>query len=370
MMYSTHLDQVPETPSLVPLNPVWTITVRDISTGSTARTLTVAVAGLGTVYTWTESARTTAPEFTSSYTYDGDTLTVTLATSAAHGAEYVFTTTYSDSAVSLATVLTYVAGEPSLLAQNPVKDAQDVSPLASVLFDIGMASPVALVGVRLLLNGEVAYDTGSEFTRPDYEGRAVVSPRFVSINVNWRRNFNEGQPVDVEATIRCRSPSSAIVYKTYQWRFFVAKRRTVVTQLPAVTAIDLPAARGIVEVFRTAGIASVKPPASTVPSALLLFYAVQNSGLSSLAPYLPGAQVLELETPALRAVDLVAPVTGYANLIAVEPFFEVFLRELVIDGTALPQEVEMLERAWRANTPTNRIAAVAAALLYAFPVST
>jgi hypothetical protein len=223
--------------------------------------------------------------------------------------------------------------------------------------------------VQLSINHAAAYNSASGFTRPDYEGRPVVSAKFASINANWRRAFAEGQQVVVAAVVGFETPSSATVYKTYSWKFYVAKKRTVITRLPAITSVDLPAARGIIEVFRTTGIASVKPPASTVPSALLLFYAVQHSGLSSLAPYLPGAALLSLETATLRAADLVSPTAGYANLISVEPFFEVFLRELVTDGTALPQEVELLERAWRDNTPTNRIAAVAAALLYAFPVS-
>lgn len=368
-MYATTLEQVPEDHSLVPLHPVWTITVRDIVPATTSRTLTVSVAGLGTVYTWTESTQTTDPAFSSSYTYDGNILTVTLSTVAAPGAEYVVTTAYIDSYGGITRVFTYVAGEPTVVAKNPVNDAQDVSPIASVLFDIGVAAPLSINWVHVTINDEEAYDSGSGFTRPDYEGRAVVSDKFASINTNWRRAFDEGQPVIVDAVVGFQTSTSATVYKTYSWKFYVAKKRTVITRLPAITSVDLPAARGIIEVFRTTGIASVKPPSSTVPSALLLFYAVQHSGLSSLAPYLPGAAILSLETSTLRAADLISPLAGYANLISVEPFFEVFLRELVSDGAALPQEVELLERAWRDNTPTNRIAAVAAALLYAFPVS-
>lgn len=368
-MYSTSLTQAPEHLSLVPLNPTWTITVRDITPGTTARTLTVAISGIGTIYTWTESGQTTTPGFVSSYTYDGSTLTVALSTVTTQGTEFAFSTTYTDSLGVAAGASTYVAGEPSVVAQNPVNEAQDVSPLSSVLFDIGMTAPLDIVDAQVWISDVAAYDSVTGFSRPDYEGRAVMSARFASINANWRRAFDEDRPVNVKAVVGFKTSTSVRVQQTYEWKFNVAKMRTIVTRIPAFTAVDAPAARGIVEVFRTAGIAAVKPPTSTAPSALLLFYAVQHSGLSSLAPYLPGAGLLIPETSALRGGDLISPTAGYANLIAVEPFFEIFLRELVSDGAALPQEVEFLERAWRERTPVNRIAAVAAALLYAFPVS-
>lgn len=366
---SLDLKQTPEDLSLVPLLPVWTITVTEITPGSTSRQLLVDIAGFGTVYTWTELVQTTSPGFTATYAYDGTTLVVTLSTTSTQGQQYSFTTTYSDSTDIKTIYRTYLAGEPSVLTQSPPDMSADVSKSASVLFNLSTTTALPIVSVMMFINDNVAYDSPSGFIRPDFEGSALLTSKLLTMNVGWRRDFDEASRVMVSVMVGFQNSPGPVVYGTYEWEFYVARSRTPISNAVLQnTPVDVPAQRGIFEAFRAAGISSVRPAQSTASASVLLFYAVQHSGLSSLAPYLPGANLLAVETGNLRRGDILPPDQGYANLLDVVPFFEVFLRELVADGAALHEEAALLSRTWNSDTPTNRIAAVAAALLYAFPV--
>ena len=367
------LKQAPDNLTLIPLSAQWVVRVLDIAPAATARTLAISVAGVGVVYSWTNGVEVVTAPYSAAYTYDGTNLVVTLSRNAVAGQGFVMTTSYSDSLSSDSFTRSYVAGEVVLLAQSPASQAQDVSRATSVLFDAAPRVPLLLDNVTLFIDSDTAwssYAPDGGFTRPDYSGRALYTQSLVSLNTSWRRRFNEESSVRVQVQVGVRTISSVVVYKTYDWTFTTARARTALlnTDLQR-TPVDIPSGRGIIEVFRSAGIAAVRTERSTASAAVLLLYAVQHSGLSSIAPYLPGASALSAEVGTLQASDIMSPDAGYAYLQTIEPFFDVFLQELVSGGSALYEEAELLSRTWNAGTPVNRIAAVAAALLYAFPLA-
>ena len=241
---------------------------------------------------------------------------------------------------------------------------------SSVLFNLSSFAPLEVTAATLYINGTFAYDSASGFERPDFTGSALLTSELASINAISRRKFDENTDVEVSAVVTFASGGVLSVQYPYTWTFRTTYTRTVVSDAALqITPVDRPNGRGLIEAFRTSESQALHAEGSTASTAVLMFYAVQNSGLSSLAPYLPGAEFLAPEVDKLQPRDLVLPEVAYAALLPIAPFFEAFVREVIVMGQALVEEAELLLRAWESQDPRNRVAAVAAALLYALPVT-
>jgi hypothetical protein len=369
----TSLSQSPADKTLVSLAPVWTVTVTGIGVGATSRTLFVSRSGVGQIFSWIEGVVVTDPTFLSSVSFTGTDLTVilTLATPPTAG-EYVgFLTSYSDTGTpGLSLTRDHIAGEVTTLAQNPAPQSQDVSRRSAVLFDASTSLPLMFYAARIYVDDVEAFATTYGFSRPDYEGQSSFSADLLAVTVQSRRSFDQEQTVPVAVEVDVKTAAPLVVTHRVEWVFTTAYERTPITDSTLLnTAVDRPAKRGLVEMFRTAGLAAVRAPTSSASSAVLLFYAVQQSSLSSLTSYLPGASLLAPEAALLLPRDIVGPETAYEKFDAVLPFFEIYLSELVTMGLILPEEEAYLGRAWASNVPADRVGAVAASLLYAFPVA-
>lgn len=369
----TSLSQSPADKTLVSLSPLWSVTVTDIGAGATSRTLQVIRTGVGLIYSWVDGVITTDPSFVSSTTFTGTVLSVQLSLTAPPAAgDYVgFTTAYSDTLTpGLSLVRDHIVGEVNVLAQSPAPQAADVSRQPTILFDATVSLPLLFNAARLYVNGDPAFSTAYGFDRPDYEGLSTFTTSLLALRAQSRRRFDQEQNVVLLMEVDVKTAAPLVVTKAFQWTITTTYQRTPIIDSTLLhTLVDRPANRGLLEMFRTAGLAAVRPPTSTASSAVLLFYAVQQSSLRSLVSYLPGSALLAPEAALLLPRDVVGPETAYEKFSAVLPFFEVYLSELVNTGYLLREEEALLLRAWESNVPADRVGAVAASLLYAFPVA-
>jgi hypothetical protein len=370
----TTLTQIPADKQLVGRSPTWTIRVEAIAPSSAplSRTLSVFRAGTGVIYTAVNGVTTFIhPAFVESVTYSGVLLEVQLqlVAAAAQGEEFSFTTTYTDSApTNLSVIRQHLAGDVLVLAQSPRPAELDVAPTSPILFTLSSAAPLNIESAKITVDGVIAYDAPSGFTRPDFFGRVLLSPTLLTTNVSGRRHFRDDEPVDVDVEVRFKSAGVLVAKRSYSWAFNPAFLQTTTFDASLqVTALDIPSPRGLIETFRQALLAALRPPRSTASFAVLLFYAVQASGLASIAGYLPSASRLQREVSRLHAGDLASPEVAHAHILPVVPLFEIFLREVVTMRQALPEEAELLLRAWETGDASNRLAAASAALLYAIP---
>lgn len=372
----TTLTQTPPDKLLVDRSPTWSIRVEGISPLSTpgSRTLSVSRAGTGVIYTAVNGVTTFLhPTFSVAVAYSGTVLDVQLqlTSPAVQGEAFIFTTTYADSATSTLTVArSHLAGDALLLARSPTPGATQVSPTSPVLLTVSTSSPLSIESAQVVIDGSVAYDSFTGFVRPDFSGSSFLISSLLSLNVSSRRHFPEDEPVDVSVEVGFKSSSALIATRTYAWSFNpVFDQTTTRDAALQLTNLDYSNARALTETFRQAALNALRPPQSTASFAVLLFYAVQVSSLASIAGYLPDAARLRAEVSRLQAKDLVSPETAYESVAPVAPLFELFLRELVAIGQALPEEAELLLRAWESQGASNRLGAVAAALLYAIPLA-
>lgn len=258
----------------------------------------------------------------------------------------------------------------TVLTKNPLASEQDVAQNTPVSFTLTYPKPpLTLQTLTLLIDGEVAFDLATGFTRPDFSGVSFAANGIISLQTKRLRKFNQGQRVPVSIAADFFDGVTVSPW-TYAWSFDTTYFRTVTrdARLQA-TNLDLTNPRAVIETFRQAMLNALLPARSTASFSVLLLYAVQNSGLSSIVTYLPDSAALAAEFSRLQAGDLVTPEAAYAALSPVTPLFEIFMREIVTIGQALPEEAELLLRAWETGEAVNRVGAAAAGLLYAVPLA-
>lgn len=350
------------------------IRVEGVDFGQQTKLLEVTSQAEGAVYSWADGVITVSPTWSQTTEQGADTLEVELTRLAEPlpGDVDEFTITYSDdSTPSIEAVRRYCYCDLTFLARNPVPDQVDVPLTTSMVMAVQAAGQITFVSGDLYLNGELVSDIKTNgFLRPDYTGRVVVMGPAFYASLQRRRAFPEGTPIKVQWDVRVTPDSEELFTAQLTWTFYTVRRATVL-QDPALqrTALDVPSPIGMIEIFRQAALDALCPANSRAAPAVMFYAAVQRSSLETLGPLLPNAQALAAETPHLRAIDLVSPITVSAKLATVEIFWPSLLQVLIREALLAPEVADLLDRAWRSGIPADRGGAAAAALLYAVQAS-
>lgn len=254
----------------------------------------------------------------------------------------------------------------TVLAQSPAPEQTQVPTRTALLFDATPVPGYSLVDVQCFLDDVPVLDENWQFVRPEFEGVLYLTPSLVALKVVPRRAFSEGTAVSVRVVLGLRSNINEETSHTVSWMFHTAQRVTPLRDATLQqTPLDQASPVGAVELFRQALLDALRPPDTQAATPVLLFYAVQQSALASLGSGLPRASQLAIETRHLLPRDLVSPVDAAAKLERVAVFWPALQQTLVQSGQLSPELSELLDRAWRAESPMDRLGAAAAALLYA-----
>lgn len=333
------------------------------------KTLTIAVEGPFVLYSWTDYTIFTQPVITQNTVVGVDYLiaTITVINAPASG-PINLNITYSDDATPEVTSTPQVCfGNVTFLARSPAPDQIDVPVIAPLVFVVRADTGLEFAGGTLYFNGVRSNNpqTG-EFLRPDFTGTSNVVGGVLALKVVPRRTYDEGAPVTIRWELLVTPDSERKFLTVLEWTFHTARRVTRLID-PALqrTALDRPSPVGVVEIFRQTALDALVPQRSTAATAVVFYYAVQQSSLASLASVLPHAAALAAETPRLLPDDIAAPVEAATKLAAVAIFWTSLLQVLVRDVGLPPSLTELLDRAWNSEYPADRGGAVAAALLYA-----
>lgn len=333
------------------------------------KTLAV-VSGQLPLYSWTDNVIFTQQGITQETVVGPDYLLVTLTflDAPTPGTGMNFDVTYSDDATPQISASTQVcAGNVFVLGRNPAPDQLDVPVIAPLVLAVSTDPGLTFAGSTLYIDGVRANNplTG-EFLRPDFVGISNNVSGVLFLKVMPRRAYNEGHPVAVRWELIVTPDFERKYLAVLEWTFQTAHRVTPLLS-PALqrTALNQPSPIGIIELFRQTALDALVPPRSSAATAVVFYYAVQQSSLASLAPVLPNAPALAAETVRLLADDIASPVEAAAKLAAVSIFWTSLLQILIRDVRLSPQLTELLDRAWNSEYPADRGGAVAAALLYA-----
>jgi len=334
----------------------------------------LVTSGPNHVYSWSEGAITVGPGYAQQTTQGADYLeaAVTVLGVPVAGDVVNFVASYSDDATPvLGTSAEYCYGNVVFLARGPAPNQVGAPVGAPLAFVVRPDSALAVDGFDLYVNGVPATvpDT-SEFVRPDFVGSSAYSGGVYSVRVQPRRSFSAGSVVEVRWLARVRPISKQPFLFDARWSFYTAPRAARLRQSALSRAgLDTPSPRGVVEIFRQAAMDALLVPDSSAGAEVVFFYAVQQSSLATLASRLPGARSLAAETPQLLSGDIASTLDAANKLSRVEMFWPAMLQVLVQD-TGVPREVAaLLSRAWDAEQPQDKVAATAAALLYATATS-
>jgi len=347
-----------------------TVRVDGINFATPNKALVVAVDGPFTLYSWTDYAIFTQPVITQDTVVGPDYLLVTITVIDAPdpGTVINFNITYSDDATPEVAATPQVCfGNVAFLARSPAPDQIDVPVIAPLVLAVRADTGLEFAGGTLYFNGVRSNNpqTG-EFLRPDFTGTGNVVGGVLALKVVPRRTYDEGAPVTIRWELLVTPDSERKFLTVLEWTFHTARRVTRLID-PALqrTALDRPSPVGVVEIFRQTALDALVPQRSTAATAVVFYYAVQQSSLASLASVLPHAAALAAETPRLLPDDIASPVEAAAKLAAVAIFWTSLLQVLVRDVGLPPSLTELLDRAWNSEYPADRGGAVAAALLYA-----
>lgn len=367
------LETTPPSGHLLPAPYTFCVRVAGMDFSALNKAL-VVTSGPNAVYSWYDGAITVGPGY-SQVTHQGaDYLeaAITVLGAPVAGTVVDFNAAYSDDATpSVGTSAQYCYGNIVFLARSPSPDQVGVSNFAPVLLVARPDSALTIDGFDLYVNAVSATDPDTgDFVRPDFTGSATSAGGVYSVRVQPRRTYTAGSVVQIRWLVQVRPVSKQPFLFDARWAFYTSVRTPKLFR-PALqrTALDTPSPRGVVEIFRQAAIDALLVPDSKASTAVVFFYAVQQSSLASLAPRLPGARELSPETPQLLAGDIAATAEAADKLSRVDMFWPALLQVLVQDLGLAPEVVDLLARAWDGHQPQDKVAATAAALLYAMPTS-
>ncbi len=367
------LETTPPSGHLLPAPYTFHIRVDGVNFSALNKAL-VVTSGPNPVYSWYDGAITIGVGYAQVTNQGSDYLDVAITVLGAPTAGTVvdFNAAYSDDGTpALGTSAQYCYGNIVFLARSPAPDQVGVTDRTPVVFAARPDSALAIDGFDLYVGNSAATDPNTgDFVRPDFTGSVLSAGGVYSVRTQPRRAYAAGSKVEVRWLVQVSPVSKQPFLFDARWAFYTTARAPKLLR-PELqrTALDAPSPRGVVEIFRQAAIDALMVPDSRASTAVVFFYAVQQSSLASLAPQLPGARALAPETPQLLAGDIAATAAAASILSRIDMFWPALLQVLVRDS-GMPLEVAaLLDRAWGAQQPQDKVAATAAALLYAAPTS-
>jgi len=364
------ITNTPDDLSLLALGTAFKIEVIGIAPAAALRHLVVTVGGVVTIYEYNNGVITTAPDVVQTTNAQPTFLSVTLmpTNGGTSGAVLELTMTYEDSLSSAPdAAVTYSYGNVTVTGRSPVPDAPDVLPSSLVSVSGTISANQEFVDVQFLLNNEPVFNItafGQSYRRPNYSGTLYTSPALFAFTVQPRRTWPDDFVVRAEALVRVSPDNERKFMARFPYAFHVTKTPTPVRDTRLVQSrLDRPFPVAVVEIMRTATITALRPPTSAAPTLTIFFYAVERSGLASMLKPLDPQGALAFEASRLLPRDVASPIEAATALSGVDVLWVSYLKELIEFRVISVEQAALLDRAWLAGDPCNRVAAAAMSLL-------
>jgi hypothetical protein len=346
----------PPANSLLALDESITFEVQGIDLAATGRLFQIGD-GTGWLYQYNDGVETIDPAVTAvvTITDTGIVVKLTWVASFTDGDLAEYSMAYEDSlADPLLEESAYAYGTITLLLQTPAPGAGDVSPITDILLTGTFSPVISNFSLGATINGW-------RVERPDFASSLTVFGTSFTYSTQCRRLYPDDSVVPVVLTFE-GEVGGDVYARTLRYWFHVAKRVTPQVSTLAVSRLDRAYGTTLFETLRQAFQAGIRPERSSAPLAVLAFYAVQQSGLASLAGLLP--RDLSDETEQLLPRDIASPLDVVAQLANVAMFWDALLESLLRVGAMDLSLLTTLHRSWLSQSPLDQVAAIAWVLLY------